>query len=283
MLYFFVLLNKLDFVLVGLKCKFLKESRNKTCSAMFKLALERSACCSKQYISAVVVRNRLIALTWRSPVLEENQWKLLSCLELARSLSFPLVPRWHMGPPTRISISACPSPVYWQSPMLVPRLSAPPPQISAMLFWACPSCASLVESTLAPLLQGCCSAISKHGTTILTFFSWHTQKLVPCYSSWVGLRFWFSLARKFSWCAVDISFGMCLVFCKFLSSFSNIPIRKVTHLECCFSKFRSWFSLWVVLISRLHLGCQRLGLLWLILLVHPRHCLRQYWLYFQGR
>ena len=61
------------------------------------------------------------------------------------SLSFPLVPRWHTGPPPRISISACPSPVYWQSPMLVPRLSAPPPQISAMLFWACPSCASLAR------------------------------------------------------------------------------------------------------------------------------------------
>ena len=76
-----------------------------------------------------------------------------SCIFYLLSLSFPLVPRWHMGPPPRISISACPSPVYWQSPMLVPRLSAPPPQISAMLFWACPSCASLVESTLAPLAR----------------------------------------------------------------------------------------------------------------------------------
>ena len=39
----------------------------------------------KQYISAVVVRNPLIALPWRvrSLVLEENQWKLLLCFELA--------------------------------------------------------------------------------------------------------------------------------------------------------------------------------------------------------
>ena len=94
---------------------------------------------------------------------------LQSCARFSHS--FPLVPRWHMGPPPRISISACPSPVYWQSPMLVPHLSAPPPQISAMLFWACPSCASLVKSTLAPLLPGCCSPISKRGPTILTFFS----------------------------------------------------------------------------------------------------------------
>ena len=77
-------------------------------------------------------------------------------------LSLPLIPRWHIGPPPGISISSGPSPVYWQSPMLILHLSVPLRQISTMLFCACPSYASHVESTLVPLLPGCCSAFSEH-------------------------------------------------------------------------------------------------------------------------
>ena len=82
--------------------------------------------------------------------------------------------------------------------MSIAHLSVPPWQISAMLFWACPSYISPVEPTLEPLLPGYWSAFSKHGPAILTFFS--------CYSFQVDLRFWFSLASKLSWCTVSRHF-----------------------------------------------------------------------------
>ena len=75
---------------------------------------------------------------------------------------------------------------------------------------------------------------------------------------------------------VDTSFGMCLVSCRFLPSSSNIPIRKVTPLDVAFKNSDLDYHSELFLISRLHLGCQRLGLPWQ--LVRLCHYLYQYWL-----